>query len=107
MPSFFSFLPARIPGVSEGTTKAACTRWPRLGSTLATTTRMSATPPLVAKIFWPFRTHSPPLRLAVVRSADTSEPAFGSVTHSAPTLGSSGVPNMRGAHLVSCSGVPL
>ena len=65
-----------------------------------------AIPPLVAKIFCPFRTQESPSRFARVRRADTSDPALGSVTQNEATLGSSGVPNMCGAHWNSCSGFP-
>ena len=53
-------------------------------SDLAATTAKSATPPFVMYILEPFRTQSPPTRLAVVLSADTSEPASGSVTARQP-----------------------
>jgi len=46
-------------------------------------------------------------RFAVVRSAETSEPAFASVTQNAPSAGCSGVPNIFGAHASVCSAVPL
>ena len=64
-------------------------------------------PPLVMKTFWPFRTQSSPSRTARVRRLETSEPAPGSVTANAPTLGSAGVPNSSGVQRVTCSGVPL
>ena len=63
-------------------------------------------PPLVMNTFWPFRTQSPPSEVARVRRLETSEPAPGSVTAKAPTAGSSWVPNMRGAHSATWSGVP-
>ena len=80
MPSFDSFLPCDRPGVSFGTTNEAWPRWPRSGSTVATTTVTSAMPPFVMKTFVPLRTHSSPSSFAVVRSERTSEPALGSVT---------------------------
>ena len=107
MPSFFSFLPWRRPGVPGGITKLAWPRWPRAGSTVATTTCRLAMPPLVMKTFWPFRTQSSPSRTARVRRLETSDPAPGSVTANAPTLGSAGVPNSSGVQRVTCSGVPL
>jgi hypothetical protein len=58
------------------------------------------------KTFWPFRTQSSPSRTALVRSEETSEPAPGSVTANAPTLGSSGVPNISGMNRAIWSGVP-
>ncbi len=106
MPSFFSFFPCFRPGVSGPTMNAACPRWPSFGSTVATTTCTLAMPPFVMNTFVPSRTHSSPSRFAVVRSPLTSDPAFGSVTQSAPTFGSSGVPNICGAHVKSWSGVP-
>ena len=75
MPSFDSFLPIDSPGVSFGTTNEAWPRWPRSGSTVATTTVTSAMPPFVMKTLVPFRIHSSPSCLAVVRSERTSEPA--------------------------------
>ena len=63
-----------------GTTNEAWPRWPRSGSTVATTTVTSAIPPFVMKTFVPLRTHSSPSSFAVVRSERTSEPALGSVT---------------------------
>ena len=89
IPSLSSFLPMRKPGVSLGTTNDACPRWPRSGSTVATTTVTSAMPPLEMKTLVPSSTHSSPSRLAVVRSDLTSEPAWGSVTAYAPSLMSS------------------
>ena len=47
-------------------------------------------PPLVAKIFVPLRTQPPSTFSAFVRSEETSEPAFGSVTQKAATFGSCG-----------------
>ena len=66
-------------------------------------------PPLVAHAFWPFRTHSSVASsyLAVVRIAETSEPASGSDEQNAATFGSSGVPKHCGTHSASWSGVPL
>ena len=51
-------------------------------------------PPLVAQAFWPFRTHSSLASsyFAVVRTAETSEPASGSEAQNAATFGSSTVP---------------
>ncbi len=106
MPSFASFLPCRSPGLPGPTMNAACPRWPSSGSTVATTTWTSAMPPLVMNTFWPFSTQASPSRRAVVRRAETSEPAPDSVTHSAPRAGRSAVPKIRGAHVASCSGVP-
>ncbi len=65
-------------------------------------------PPLVAQAFWPLSTHSSLASsyLAVVRIAETSEPASGSEAQKAATLGSSGVPKHCGIHSPICSGVP-
>ena len=80
IPSFDSFLPMDSPGVPLGTTKEAWPRWPRSGSTVATTTVTSAIPPFVMKTFVPSRIHSSPSWRAVVLSDRTSDPAPGSVT---------------------------
>ena len=80
MPILVSLLPWRRPGVSGPITNEAWPRWPSSGSTVATTTCTSAMPPLVMKTLVPFRTHSSPSSLAVVRRLFTSEPAWGSVT---------------------------
>ena len=80
IPSLDSFLPIESPGVPFGTRKDACPRWPRSGSTVATTTVTSAMPPFVMKTLVPLRIHSSPSCLAVVRSERTSEPAPASVT---------------------------
>ncbi len=65
-------------------------------------------PPLVAHAFCPLRTHSSfaSSYLAVVRIAETSEPASGSEAQKAATFGSSAVPKHCGIHSPSCSGVP-
>ena len=107
IPSFFSFLPCLMPLLSSRETmKDAWPRIPSSGSTVATTMWTSAIPPFVAKTFVPLRTQPPSTFSAFVRSDETSEPALGSVTQNAATFGSSGVPNIRGAHVRSCSGVP-
>ena len=89
-------------------TKAAWPREPSSRSTEAITTWTLAMPPLVAQAFWPLRTHSSfaSSYLAVVRIAETSEPASGSEAQKAPTLTSSGVPKHCGIHSPICSGVP-
>jgi hypothetical protein len=65
-------------------------------------------PPLVAHAFWPLRTHSSfaSSYLAVVRIAETSDPASGSDEQNDPTAGSSSVPKHCGIHSAICSGVP-
>ncbi len=107
MPCFFTFAPCSIPSVSIETTKAAWPREPSSRSTAAVTTWTSAMPPFVAQAFWPFRTHSSLASsyLAVVRIAETSEPASGSEEQKAATLGSSCSPKQRGIHSAICSGV--
>ena len=86
--------------------KEACPRWPSSASTVATTTVTSAMPPLVMKTLVPFRIHSSPSSLAVVRSERTSEPAPASVTAYAPSLISSPRPKHSGTQRPICSGVP-
>ena len=107
-PCFLTFAPCSQPFVPGGMTKAAWPREPSSRSTEAITTWTSAMPPLVAQAFWPLRTHSSLASsyLAVVRIAETSEPASGSDAQKAATLGSSAVPKHCGIHSPSCSGVP-
>ena len=87
---------------------AACPREPSSRSTVAITTWTSAIPPLVAHAFWPLITHSSAASsyLALVRSAETSDPASGSDEQKAATLGSSAVPKHCWIHSAICSGVP-
>ena len=91
MPCFLTFAPCSQPFVPGGMTKAAWPREPSSRSTEAITTWTSAMPPLVAQAFWPLSTHSSLASsyLAVVRIAETSEPASGSEAQKAATLGSS------------------
>jgi hypothetical protein len=72
------------------------------------TTCTLAIPPLVAHAFWPLSTHSSLAwsYLAVVRIAETSEPASGSDEQNAATFGSSGLPKHCGIHSAICSGLP-
>ena len=97
-----------MPLVPGGTTKAACPREPRSGSTTAITTWTFAIPPLVAYAFCPLRTHSSVASSyrARVRIAETSEPASGSVEQNAATLGSAASPKHWGTHSTIWSGVP-
>ena len=108
MPCFFTFAPCSRPLVPGGTMKAAWPREPSSRSTVAITTWTSAIPPLVAHAFWPLITHSSAASsyLALVRIAETSEPASGSEEQKEATLGSSGVPKQRWIHSAICSGVP-
>ncbi len=82
MPCFLNLAPCEIPGVPGGMTNVACPRERNSGSTEATTTWTSAIPPLVIQVLVPFSTHSSDASsyTAFVRSADTSEPASGSLT---------------------------
>ena len=92
-PCFFTLAPCSSPFVPGGTTKAAWPREPSSRSTEAITTWTLAIPPLVAQAFWPLRTHSSLASSyrAVVRIAETSDPASGSEEQKAPTLTSSSV----------------
>ena len=107
-PCFLTLAPCSQPFVPGGITKAA---WPRersSRSTEAMTTWTSAMPPLVAQAFWPLSTHSSLASsyLALVRIAETSEPASGSEAQKEATLGSSALPKHCGIHSPICSGVP-
>ena len=102
-------LPWLSPLVPGGTTKLACPRVRRSGSTTAVTTCTSAIPPLVAQVLVPLRTHSSLASsyVARVRIAPTSEPASGSEEQNAASLRSPGLPNISGIHSIACSSVPL
>ena len=80
-------------------------RWPASGSTVATTTWTSAIPPLPMNTLWPSITQSSPSRRARVWIERMSEPPLGSVTASAASLMSPGVPKHSGAQRTSCSSV--
>src|SRR5437879_5264668 len=86
-PSLCSIRPTAMPGVPLRTTKSFWPARPAPGSTVALTTRTSARAPLVQKTFVPLRTHSSPSRTAVVLRFETSDPAWASVTASAPQRG--------------------
>ena len=109
MPCLWNFWPWLSPFVPGGTTKLACPRVRRSGSTTAVTTWTSARPPLVAQVLAPLRTHSSVASsyVARVRIAPTSEPASGSEEQNAPSLRSPGEPNICGTHSTTCSSVPL
>ena len=98
MPCLGNFWPWLSPLVPGGTTKLACPRVRRSGSTTAVTTWTSAMPPLVAQVLVPLRTHSSVASsyVARVRIAPTSLPASGSEEQNAPSLRSPGVPNICG-----------
>ena len=108
-PCFLTLAPCSQPLVPGGMTKAAWPREPSSRSTEAITTWTLAMPPLVAQAFWPLITHSSLASsyLAVVRIAETSEPASGSEAQKAPSLTSSGVPKHCGIHSPICSGGAL
>ena len=93
------------PGVPLGTMNTPWPRWPASGSTVATTTCTSAMPPLPMKTFWPSMTQSSPSLRARVWIERMSLPPLGSVTASAASFMSSGVPKHSGAHCTSCSSV--
>ena len=109
MPCLWNFCPWLRPGVPGGTTKLACPRVRRSGSTTAVTTWTSAIPPLVAQVLVPLSTHSSLASsyVARVRIAPTSEPASGSEEQNAPSLRSPGVPYIAGTHSATCSSVPV
>jgi hypothetical protein len=95
-----------VPG---GTMKLA---WPsalEIGSTEATTTWMSAMPPLVIQVLVPLSTHSS-VGLVVdgpgAHGADVGA-GVGSDTQKAARAIFSGVPKHCGTHSAICSGVPL
>ena len=100
IPCFLTFAPCSSPSVPGGTMKAAWPREPSSRSTEAITTCTSAIPPLVAHAFWPLITHSSVASsyFALVRIAETSEPASGSDEQKAATFGSSAVPKHRWIH---------
>ena len=62
-------------------------------------------PPLPMKTFWPSMTQSSPSLRARVWIERTSLPPLGSVTASAASCRSPGVPKHSGAHWTSCSSV--
>ena len=91
------------PSVPASTTNCVMPRLPASGSVFAATTMKSAIVPFVMKVFWPVRTQSSPSRTAFVVMPPTSEPAFGSVTASAPIFS----PLIAGtSHRRRCSSVP-
>src|SRR5919202_4164549 len=86
MPSFFSFLPARRPGVSAGTRKAVMPRALGTSGLLSAYTRYRpAWPPLVIQLLVPLSTNASPSRRACVLMFDASEPEVGSLRQYAPT----------------------
>ena len=103
MPIFFSLVPKVKPGVPFSTMKAEMPFVPFEGSVMAKTMYISASLPLVIKIFEPFRTYSSPSKTALVACPEASVPAFGSVSAKAPSFS----PLARGFKYSSfCAGVP-
>ena len=103
MPSLFSFLPTRMPGLSSSTMNA---EMPRLLFARSVTAMRTATPPtdaFVMKFFEPFRTQSPPSRTAVVRVPLESEPASASVS---PHAASHSPEVSRGMYFCFCASLP-
>ena len=102
IPILFSSCPAVIPGVSALTINAVNPLCPRERSTVAKTTKMSATPALVIKHFLPLIMYSSPTSFAVVLPEATSEPASGSVRANAPQPPG----QMTSAYIFFCASVP-
>src|SRR2546423_3729187 len=78
-PIFSSLRATFIPGESFSTKKALIPSGPRVLSTVAKTTRRSATGPLVTKILLPLRMYLEPFLVAVVARLNASEPLLGSL----------------------------
>src|ERR1700687_1632496 len=109
MPSLFSTRVTVMPGVLCSTTNGLIPARPALLSTVAqTTTKPSdfsaAISPAVQKILVPLITQWSPSRVAVVVTAEESEPKPGSVIAIAPHLGFP--PRKRLRKRSFCSGVP-
>ena len=111
MPIFFSRLPTEKPGSVRSTRKAEISlpERPRRSGTVpvtAMTTKRSAAPAFVMKIFEPFRTQfSPPSSsTATVCCPCASVPAPDSVIAKAP---SHSPEQSRGRYFAFCSGVPF
>ena len=66
IPSLFSFLPTRMPGLSSSTMKAEMPRFPLARSVTAIRMATAPTDAFVMKFFEPFSTHWLPSRTAVV-----------------------------------------
>ena len=79
MPSLCSILPTEKPGVPFSTIKPVRPRCRSDLSTVAKTTMMSASAPLVIKILLPLSLYPPLCLVAVISKAATSLPAPGSV----------------------------
>ncbi len=112
MPCLISVLVTVTPGVPASTTNGRIPARPALRSIDAQTTTnpfdsSSASLPLVQKIFSPLSTHSlvASSNTALVRIAEVSDPAPGSVIAIAPHAGVSPSAK-RDRNLIFCSGVP-
>ena len=87
MPSLFSFLPGRMPGVPRSMMNAEMPRLPRARSVTAIATNMPPIAPCVMNVLAPLITQLPsPSRTAVVRVPAASLPAVGSVRPHAPSI---------------------
>ena len=84
MPSLFSFLPARMPGVSISIANAVMPCFWSLRSVTASTVASCACVALVMKFLVPLRIQSSPSRTATVCIPDASEPEPGSVSAQQP-----------------------
>ena len=79
MPSLFSFLPTRMPGLSSSTMKEEIPSCPFDGSVTAIRTATPPTEAFVMKFLEPFKTQPPASRRAVDRVPPESDPASASV----------------------------
>ena len=103
IPSFFSSLPMRRPGVGFSTIKALRRRLGASGSVTAMSTMTPASWPLVTKIFVPVMCQRSSLSSARHVAAPASLPLPGSVSDRHPI---SSPPARRGRYVVFCSVVP-
>ena len=103
-PSLSNGLPTSRPGVPASTRNALMPNGPMPSPSRAKTMSRSATGALVMKVLRPDRTYPPStLRAIVVRMANASEPASGSVMVWQPMYRPSHSP---ASHRSCCSGVP-
>ncbi len=103
MPSLFSFLPTRMPGLSSSTMKAEIPLLPLDRSVTAMSTATRPTEAFVMKFFEPFRTQVSPSRTAVVRVPLESDPASDSVS---PQAASHSPDASFGTYFCRCASVP-
>jgi uncharacterized membrane protein YkvI len=103
IPILCIFFPTVRPGVFLSITNAEIPFVPLDLSVIANTTKVSAKPEFVVKIFAPLITYSSPSSTAFVCCPAASVPAFGSVSPKQPTFD----PSTRGlSHFCFCSSVP-